>query len=174
MCSLWQDLSNGTIKFLCVTLTVTFDLLIKKSNIAAANLHNALRGPSWLCQYSSYVASRLIRSICWHKYLTSRWQKYATIHNSNWDTNLFNLSEETAWCNIMVFVRTKYVATRLSLLLFVKIPLKFFGPANFDSVLWNIALHQTECPVKYFYLREVWQLITQEHLATIASNLVGR
>ena len=25
------------------------------------------------------MASRLICSICWHKYLTSRWQKYATI-----------------------------------------------------------------------------------------------
>ena len=60
---------------------------------------------------------------------------YFFCQNSNWDTNLFNLSEETAWCNIMVFVRTKYAATRLSLLLFVKIPLKFFGPANFDTVL---------------------------------------
>ena len=68
-----------------------------------------------------------------------------------------------------MFVRTKYVATRLSLLLFVKIPLKFFGPANFDSVLWNIALHQTECPVKYFYLREVWSttiLWTDVHVCT--------
>ena len=91
---------------------------------------------------------------------TEKWNAYKGIsyffcQNSNWDTNLFDLSEETAWCNIMVFVRTKYEATRPSLPLFVKIPLKFVGPANFDSVLWNIAHHQTECPVKYFYLREV-------------------
>ena len=82
-------------------------------------------------------------------------------HNSNRDTNLASnfLSEETAWRNIIlyiVFARAKNVATRLISLLFVKIPLKLFGPANFDSVRWNIALHQTECPVKYFCLRKVW------------------
>ena len=55
MCSLWQGLSNGTINFEHVTLTVTFDLLFKHFNIAPGNLHNALRGPSWLCQYSSYL-----------------------------------------------------------------------------------------------------------------------
>ena len=57
MCSLWQGFSNGTINILRVilTLTMTFDLLFKNFNIAPANLHNALRGPSWLCQYSSFV-----------------------------------------------------------------------------------------------------------------------
>ena len=29
MCSLWQDLSDGTINFEHVTLTMTFDLLLK-------------------------------------------------------------------------------------------------------------------------------------------------
>ena len=79
-------------------------------------------------------------------------------HNSNRDTNLASnfLSEETAWRNIIVFARAKNVAIRLISLLFVKIALKLYGPANFDSVRWNIALHQTECPVKYFCLREVW------------------
>ena len=78
-------------------------------------------------------------------------------HNSNRYTNLASnfLSEETAWRNIIVFARAKNVATRLTSLLFVKIPLKLFGPANFDLVRWNNALHQTECPVKYFCLREV-------------------
>ena len=71
----------------------------------------------------------------------------------------------------MVFVRTKYVATRLTLLLFVKIPLKFFGPANFDSVLWNIALHQTECPVKYFYLREVWYKAKKKNMCVYCHML---
>ena len=33
MCTLWQDLSNGTINFEHVTLTVTFDLLLKNFNI---------------------------------------------------------------------------------------------------------------------------------------------
>ena len=55
MCSLWQSLSNGTINFERVTLTVTFDLLFKNFNITPANLHNVLRGPSWLCQYSSFM-----------------------------------------------------------------------------------------------------------------------
>ena len=36
--------------------------------------------------------------------------------------------------------KKKNVATRLISLLFFKIPLKFFGPANFDSVWWNTAL----------------------------------
>ena len=78
-------------------------------------------------------------------------------HNSNRNTNLASnfLSEETAWRNIIVFARTKNVATRLISLLFVKIPLKLFSPTNFHSVRWNIALHQTECPVKCFCLREV-------------------
>ena len=57
-------------------------------------------------------------------------------NNSNRDTNLASnfLSEETAWRNIIMFARAKNVATRLISLLFVKIPLKLFGPANFDSV----------------------------------------
>ena len=42
-------------KFWHVTLNVTFDLLLKNFNIAPANFRNALRGPSWLCQYSSYI-----------------------------------------------------------------------------------------------------------------------
>ena len=33
---------------------MTFDRLFKNFNIAPMNLRNALRGPSWLCQYSSY------------------------------------------------------------------------------------------------------------------------
>ena len=33
MWTLWQDLSNGTINFELVTLTVTFDLLLKNFNI---------------------------------------------------------------------------------------------------------------------------------------------
>ena len=66
------------------------------------------------------------------------------------------LSEETALRNIKVFARAKNVATRLISRLFVKIALKLFGPPNFDSVRWTIALHQTECPVKYFCLRKVW------------------
>ena len=90
-------------------------------------------------------------------------------HNSNRDTNLASnfLSEETAWRNIIVFARAKNVGTRLILPLFVKISLKLFGPANFDSVRWNIALHQTECPVKYFCLREVcwiWKVHMQHKL----------
>ena len=47
------SLSNGTINLDGVTLTMTFDLLLKKINIAPANLHIAMWGPSWLCQYSS-------------------------------------------------------------------------------------------------------------------------
>ena len=93
---------------------------------------------------------------------TEKWNAYKTSHKffcHNRDTNLASnfLSEETAWHNIIVFARAKNVATRLTCisLLFVKIPLKLFGPANFDSVRWNIALRQTECPVKYFCLREV-------------------
>ena len=39
MCSLWQGLSIGTIDFERVTLTVTFDLLLKNLNIAPMNLH---------------------------------------------------------------------------------------------------------------------------------------
>ena len=54
MCSLCPCLSNGTIDFKHVTLTVNFDLLLWKLNIAPADLHNAPRGPSWLCQYSSF------------------------------------------------------------------------------------------------------------------------
>ena len=33
MWSLWQDFSNGTLNFELVTLTVTFDLLLKNFNI---------------------------------------------------------------------------------------------------------------------------------------------
>ena len=44
-------------KFWYVTLIVTFDLLLKNFNIAPVNLHNDLRGPSWLCQYSSNTVS---------------------------------------------------------------------------------------------------------------------
>ena len=33
MCSLWQGLSDGTINFELVTLTVIFDLLLKNFNI---------------------------------------------------------------------------------------------------------------------------------------------
>ena len=42
-------------KFWHVTLNVTFDLLLKNFKIAPTHLHNALWGPSWLCQYSSWV-----------------------------------------------------------------------------------------------------------------------
>ena len=40
-------------KFWHVTLNVTLHVLLKNFNIAPANLRNALRGPSWLCQCSS-------------------------------------------------------------------------------------------------------------------------
>ena len=54
MCSLCPYLPNGTMDFKHVPLTVNFDLLLWKLNIAHADLHNAPRGPSWLCQHSSY------------------------------------------------------------------------------------------------------------------------
>ena len=53
-------------KFWHVTFNVTFDLLLKNFNIAPANLQNALRGPSWLCQYSSlnYLVVGTITCFC--------------------------------------------------------------------------------------------------------------
>ena len=42
-------------QFWHATFNVTFDLLLKNFKIAFANLHNAPRGPSWLCQYSSVM-----------------------------------------------------------------------------------------------------------------------
>ena len=65
MCSLWQGLSDGKIHFEHVTLTVTFPLLLLNLNIAPANLHNALQGPTWLCQYSSHFYSENTCSYFW-------------------------------------------------------------------------------------------------------------
>ena len=60
-------------KFWHVTLNVTFDLLLKSFNIAPANLRNALRGPSWLCQYSSSfqiqnILSFSLKTVCEFKF----------------------------------------------------------------------------------------------------------
>ena len=72
-----------------------------------------------------------------------KWNAYKGISyffckNSNRDTNLASnfLSEKMHGANyIIVFTRAKNVATKQISLLFVEIPLEFFGPANFDSVL---------------------------------------
>ena len=68
---------------------------------------------------------------------------------------LFNWRNCMVHHSIVVCARAKNEATRLISLLFVKINLKLFGLANL-LVRWNIVLHQTECPVKYFCLRKVW------------------
>ena len=52
-------------KFWHVALIVTFELLLKNFNIAPGNLHNALRGPSWLFQYSSYSVVNLPSCCIW-------------------------------------------------------------------------------------------------------------
>ena len=55
-------------KFWHVSLNVTFDLLLKNFNTAPVNLHNALRGPSWLCQYSSCFKFQAIWKLTQPKY----------------------------------------------------------------------------------------------------------
>ena len=46
-------------QILNVNLTVNFYLLLQSLNIAPANLHNALRGPLWLCQYFLVLSPNL-------------------------------------------------------------------------------------------------------------------
>ena len=76
----------STCQIIKSTFQIIFWLVYQKSwrqKWAISRLHGEMPtyfGKSnYLTSRHNYVASRLIRLICLHKYLTSRWQKYATI-----------------------------------------------------------------------------------------------
>ena len=95
MCSLCPYLSNGTTDFKRELDCGNFYLLLQSLNIAPANLHNALRGPLWLCQYSSCVSTS--RCTSW-PITTDHMLEFSPLPPASWTSwSNFSQNRSTDW-----------------------------------------------------------------------------